>query len=146
MLNQTRNVFIVILMTVIAGLMPASEKLITRNGSSSEYVPEVYVDPVEPGDDIDETFVLEDQLKEIREKIEAFDGDGSVNFNLETGEITIEERISGSSSQDDFTSTTEGVIKETSSESDASKQMTVKRLGSYNVTNLFYNIIWNRFH
>lgn len=60
MLNQTRNVFIVILLTFIAGLMPASEKLITRNGSSSEYVSEVYVDPIEPGDDIDETFVLED--------------------------------------------------------------------------------------
>lgn len=121
MLNQTRNVFIVILMTVIAGLMPASEKLLTRNGPSPVYVPEVYVDPIELGDDVDETFVLEESLKEIREKIEAFDGDGSGNFNLETGEITIEERISGSSSQNDFTSTTEGVIKETSSESDASK-------------------------
>lgn len=60
MINQMRNVFVLILLTFIAGLMPASEKLLTRNGPSSEYVPEVYVDPVEPGDDIDETFVLED--------------------------------------------------------------------------------------
>jgi len=35
--------------------------------------------------------------------------------------LTLKERIFGSSSQDNFTSTTEGVIKETSSESDASK-------------------------
>lgn len=113
MINQTRNVFVLILLTFIAGLMPASEKLLTRNGPSPVYVPEVYVDPIELGDDVDETFVLEESLKEIREKIEAFDGDGSVNFNLETGEITFEERISGSSSQDDFTSITEGVTKET---------------------------------
>lgn len=85
---------IVLLVTILS----YSEDLQSANGSTEEvaieYIPEVYVDSAEAGDDIHNEFDYDASLVEVRGIIESFEGDGSVNFNLETGEISIEEKVS----------------------------------------------------
>ncbi|PRY75647.1 hypothetical protein [Alkalibacterium olivapovliticus] len=90
------SIFSIVVLLIM--ILSFSDTLQLAEGSAEEatveYIPEVYVDPIHPDDVIDEEFDYDDSLAEVRELIASFDGDGSVNFNLETGEMTIEEKVS----------------------------------------------------